>query len=365
MTIEQAPQISVWTDARPELGQTDGKRRYSELLEEARLADSLPFRAFCTTEQHGVDDGYLPQQLTLIAGLATVTERIRFITSALLLLFHPMRSVVEQTIAADLLSGGRVELGVAAGGFRREFDIFGVDMSKRAQLMEQALPLLRMGLSENQLPDGPNESELPVLPPSAQARVPIYVGALARSAVERATRLADGVLPFEFLNIDEKFPRFWESTLLPAMGRHGRTLDNFRFIVCTALWASEDPDRDYDVLFRPALEYQAEKYAEWAGRWGEPGYPTPDALADRRNLLVDTPENIAKRLIAIRKQAPFHELVFWYRIPGIPHERAMEHLELVGKRVIPLLSAAQEGPAHDSSPTQGKADRTLRRVTGE
>jgi hypothetical protein len=40
--------FSVWTNVRSEPGEMDGRRRYAEVLEEARLADSLRFRAFCT-----------------------------------------------------------------------------------------------------------------------------------------------------------------------------------------------------------------------------------------------------------------------------------------------------------------------------
>ena len=40
--------LNVWTDARPDLGECDGRRRYRGLLDEARFADTLPFRAFCT-----------------------------------------------------------------------------------------------------------------------------------------------------------------------------------------------------------------------------------------------------------------------------------------------------------------------------
>src|SRR5262245_10799548 len=209
----EAPKVSIWTDARPEPGETRGQRRYAELLEEARLADTRPFHAFATTEQHGVDDGYLPAQLTLIAGLGTVTNRIRFMTNALLLPLHPWRQVVEQAIVADLLTGGRVELGVAAGGYAREFDLFDIDMSKRAELMEQALPFIRMGLSEGKLPDGPRGSLLPALPRPAQARMPIYLGGLARPVIDRAVRLTDGVIPVDFFHPDEEFPRFWETKL--------------------------------------------------------------------------------------------------------------------------------------------------------
>ena len=98
------------------------------------------------TEQHGVDDGYLPSQLTLIAGLGTVTSRVRFRTNALLLPLYSWRRVVEEAIVADLLSGGRVDLGVAVGNYAREFELFGADITKRGELMEAALPFIRMGL---------------------------------------------------------------------------------------------------------------------------------------------------------------------------------------------------------------------------
>jgi alkanesulfonate monooxygenase SsuD/methylene tetrahydromethanopterin reductase-like flavin-dependent oxidoreductase (luciferase family) len=332
--------MGVWTDVRPEPGTVDGRRRYAELLDEVRLADSLGYRTFATTEQHGVDDGYASAQLTLIAGLATATTRIRFLTNALLLLLHPWRQVVEQAIVADLLSDGRLDLGVAVGNYRREFELFGVDMTKRAQLMEQALVHLRSGLADGAMPDGPGGALVPVLPRPAQASVPIYVGGLAGRVIDRAARLGDGIVPVDFFHPEEEFPKLWETRIRPAMERHGRSLADFRFTAVTHLWASDDPERDWQEFLRPAFEYQFRKYAEWAGDWAEIGAPVePDFLDDRRHMFIDTPENVARRLIALRERAPFHEVVFWYRIPHYGHERAMAHLELVADRVMPLLAA--------------------------
>lgn len=337
--MDQLPSIGVWTDVRPELGDPDGRRRYAELLEEASLADRLGFSRFCTTEQHGVDDGYLPAQLPLIAGLATVTQNIRFMTNALLLPLHPWRQVVEQAIVADLLSDGRLDLGVAGGGYAREFELFGVDMSKRRELMEEGLRFIRMGLTEGLLPDGPDGAPLPVLPRPAQASVPIYLGGMARPVLERAARLADGAIPADFFRPEEELPKLWETTLEPALTRHGRSLENFRLIVCTSLWASDDPERDWADFYGPAVEYQFRKYAEWAGDWSKIGVPAePEFVGQREQMLVDTPENVAARLRAIRDRAPYHEVVFWYRFRGIPHERALEQLETVAQRVLPLLA---------------------------
>lgn len=341
MNEESGPALGVWTDVRPEPGDRDGRRRYGEVLDEARLADALGFRTFCTTEQHGVDDGYLPAQLTLISGLGTATTRIRFMTNALLVLLHQRRQVVEQAIVADLMTGGRLSLGVAVGGYAREFELFGVDMAERGRLMEEAIPLLRMGLSEGVLPDGPGGSMVPVLPRPAQERVPIYLGGHARPVLDRAARLADGVIPVDFFAPDTAFPELWRDKLEPAMTRHGRTLADFRVTICVPLWAAEDPERAWDTFYRRALDYQFGKYAEWAGDPAKVGVESDaDAGWQRQPMLIDTPERIAERLLAIREQMPFHEVVFWYRIPHIGHERALAHLELVASRVMPLLAAA-------------------------
>lgn len=328
--------LSVWTDARPEPGEPDARRRYAELIEEARLADALGFRAFCTTEQHGVDDGYLPSQLPLLAAVAAVTERIRLLTSCLLLPLHPLRAVVEQAAVVDLVSGGRLELGVAGGGFEREFDLLSVDVRRRAERMEEALPLLRRGLTEGTLPDGPGGAAVPATPRPAQPSVPIVLGGLAPPVVDRAVRLADGVIPYDFEHPEERLPAFWDELLRPALERHDRSREGFRFVACVHLWATEDPERDWDTLLRPALAYQTRRYEEWAGRAAEPGYLTEDTMRLDR-ALVDTPERLARRLRDLHVRAPFDELVFWYRIPGIGHEAATAHLERVASDLVARL----------------------------
>ncbi|MEZ0339275.1 LLM class flavin-dependent oxidoreductase [Mycobacterium sp. pV006] len=333
-----APAVGVWTDVRPEPGDTRAERRYGELLEEVRLADRLPFRTFATTEQHGVDDGYLPAQLPLIAGLGVATERIRFMTNALLLPLHPWRQVVEQATVADLLSGGRLELGVAAGGYAREFDLFGADFHQRGELMERGLKFIRQGLRHGSLPDGPGGTDVTVSPRPVQDDIPIYLGGGAPKVLDRAVRLSDGVIPVDFFSPETKFAELWENGLAPALARHGRSLEDFRFSICVPLWASEDPERDWNLFYRDAIEYQFNQYASWARDRSQVGVDTDSDTPWRREaMLIDTPENIVRRLKDIRARAPYHQVVFWYRIPHIGHDRAMAHLELMAHKVVPFL----------------------------
>ena len=97
------------------------------------------------------------------------------------------------------------------------------------------------------------------------------------------------------------------------------------------------------------MEYQQTKFATWGGAELEPGYATLDDLRMCGNLLVDTPENLARRILDIRAHCPFQELTFWYRIHGISHEQSLEHLELVASQLIPRLRPAEESAANGTN----------------
>ncbi len=337
--------LSVISDGRPAPGDRNYQRRFEELLEEARVADRLGFRGFWTCEQHyAADDGHLGAQFAALAGLATSTSRLRLMTNTLLLPLYQWRQVVEQAVVVDLLSGGRLEIGVAGGGNERDFDMFGVDFHRRGELMERGIPFIRQGLVAGELADGPGGTLLPMTPRPVQERVPILVGGLSPPAVDRAVRLGDGHLAYDYERFEENLPKFWDSQLRPAMDRHGRSLADFRFTATAPFWVSEDPERDWEILYKPAYAFHMGQYLKrYRFRTAQDGqqYVPPGVATDfrREDVLVDTPENIAHRLLATWRKAPWHEFSFFCRLPGIPHERTLEHLEFVAHRLVPLLTA--------------------------
>jgi alkanesulfonate monooxygenase SsuD/methylene tetrahydromethanopterin reductase-like flavin-dependent oxidoreductase (luciferase family) len=327
--------FSAWSDCRPAPGDTDYARRFAELIDEAKLADQLGFRGFWTSEVHGVDDGYLGAQLPTLAAIATVTDQIRLVTAIMVLPFHNPRQVVEASAVVDLVSQGRLELGVAVGGYQREFDLFGVDMRQRGRLLEQGVAMVRQGFDQGQIPDGPDGALVPVTPRVLQEHVPILFGGYTRSAIRRAARIGDGTIANEFSRPEEKVPAYWEEMLAPELGAAGRGLDDFRFYASLPLWVSDDPERDWHELYLPAFQFQQDQYSKWAGG----GEVEPPTMAEQ---LVGTPEDVAQRLVATWRRAPWHDLGFFFRLPGIPHDRALEQLELVQTRLLPAVSAAAE-----------------------
>ena len=329
--------IGVQSDLRPGPGNTNWRRHYEEFLEEAKFLDSLGYQSLRLPEQHGTDDGMLPAPLVALAAVATITSQVRLMTYALQLPLHQLRRLVADASVIDVLSGGRLDLGVAVGHIERDFDLFGVDIGKRGQVVEKMLPLLRQGLSEGQLPDGPGGVLIPVSPTPVQERVPILVGGLSHRAIDRAVRLGDGCLAYNYIRPEQDFPRFWEEVLTPALSRHGRSLDDFRFVASMTIWVTDDPERDWDTLIGPAMAFRQQQYLAWVGEDGSLYGMTGEA--PREAVMIETPERAAEKLLAIWRLAPWHELGFWYRLPGVPHERAMEHLEVVVKRLLPALAA--------------------------
>ncbi|HKS92377.1 MAG TPA: LLM class flavin-dependent oxidoreductase, partial [Tepidiformaceae bacterium] len=186
--------FGLWYDFRNPAGGTGSMSSiYAETIEQAVYAEELGFDHIWTTEHHFVDDGYSPSLLPICAAIAAPTQRVRIGTAVLLLLLHDPIRVAEDAATVDLISGGRLDLGVGIGYRQAEFTPFRVAHDSRGRQFEEALSVLRQALLPGPLTfagEFYQYERVDVTPRPVQQPLPIWLGGLTGRAVERAARLS-------------------------------------------------------------------------------------------------------------------------------------------------------------------------------
>ena len=335
-----APTFGLWYDFRqkPPLG--DYARFYAECLEEIEEGERLGFTGVWLSEHHFVDDGYLPSPLVVAAAIAARTERVRIGTNVLLLpMHHPLR-VAEDAAVVDLVSGGRFILGVGQGYVQHEFETLGFDRKFRPSLFEEGIEVIRQAWEEGHVGYEGRRWRFDDLPfePRPSGRLPIYIGASAGPAIDRAARLADGFLASvgggALAEIHKK--------VREALARHGRAEEDFPYVASGVAYVHESPGRAREVV-APAIAYQRSRYAEWGTDRGKekPGPISPEDLPWERYLVGD-PDEVAEGLIRLHQEAPYDHFCFWARLPGVTHEQALGNMRLFASEVAPRVRDALE-----------------------
>ncbi|MCW2946532.1 MAG: luciferase family protein [Actinoallomurus sp.] len=169
-------------------GQT-AKEVYDYQIEVAELCEELGFDGIWVAEHHFRDYGVIPNIFTLLSNLAARTERLRLGTGIVVLPLHNPVHVAEEAAMVDLLSGGRLEMGVGRGYQSVEFESFGIDLGEARARFDEALDII-IGLwtQENFHFQGTfygTGNELTLTPrPLQSPHPPLHVAAVSPETVE-------------------------------------------------------------------------------------------------------------------------------------------------------------------------------------
>jgi probable F420-dependent oxidoreductase len=134
----------------------------------------------------------------MFAYLAGITTRIRFATGILVLPQRQTALVARQAADVDLLSGGRLRLGVGVGWNHVEYEALGEDFRTRGARQEEQIGLLRRLFTEPVVDFAGrfDRVDRAALVPKPARSIPIWLGGSSDAAFERAARLADGFIFF-------------------------------------------------------------------------------------------------------------------------------------------------------------------------
>lgn len=267
---------------------------------ERRGADSV-----WLTEHHLFEDGYLPQPLTLAAAIA------------------------EEAAVVDLLSAGRLELGLGGGYRAAEFEAYGADVRTRFSVLDRRAEEVRALLGGTE-----------VQPPPAQQPVPMWLGYGGTEGAGRTGKMGFGLLT---LNPETLEP--YRAGLVE--GGHEPSIARMAGLVYVLV--ADDPDATWDQI-GPHVAYQLHSYARYhAEGIGRPVPPVPEpeeiralAAGSARvglfpNFAVLTVDETVELLAERARGIPVVEAFFWASIAGMPGEVAARHVELLCDEVRPRV----------------------------
>jgi probable F420-dependent oxidoreductase len=177
-----------------------------DLARVAEAADRLRYHHLTCSEHVGIPAAELEHRgvrywdpLATFGYLAARTSRIRLATHVLVLGYHHPLAIAKRYGTLDVVSGGRVVLGVGVGSLEAEFDLLGARFEDRGARADDALRALRASLSEREPAyhgDHYAFDGFVVDPVAVQPHVPIWVGGRSLRSLRRAVALADGWNPF-------------------------------------------------------------------------------------------------------------------------------------------------------------------------
>lgn len=326
--------------AAPRQAEMDNSNALAELLERIEVADKMGLDVFGMGEHYRKE--FLDSASSMIlAAAASRTKRIK-LTSAVTVLSaaDPVR-VFQNFATLDLISKGRAEIVAGRGSFTESFPLFGYQLSDYDALFVEKLDLL-LKIRDNEFVNWagkfrPALDNQPVYPRPLQKELPIWLGVGGtRSSFVRAGTLG---LPLMVAVIGGETHRFRPLVDLyrEAGAKAGHAPEKLKVGLHSLGYVGKTREEAVNGFY-PG-------YAEMFNRIGrERGFPpVTKASFEAQNgpsgaLVVGEPEEVAEKILRHSDALGGISRFTFQMDMGIPHEKLLESIELIGKQVSPRVN---------------------------
>ena len=314
----------------PDFATTTRDAQYAAALEQAAWAEQHGFATAVLSEHHGTDDGFIPSPLVMAGAIAAKTSRIHITISALLVPLHDPLRLAEDIAVVDHISRGRLAI-VAGLGYRpEEFEMFGVDRTRRGRILEEHVEVMRKAWTGE--PFEYRGTTVQVSPtPYSQPHPLLFIGGSTEIAARRAARLQ---LPM--------FPAIGDPALADIYNEECAKVGYQGWVMLPQgpgfVHVTEDPEKAWAQIGRHAL-FDAETYSAWQ----TPGQrsnvhvaaQTVDDVKASGVYRIVTPDECVK---LIDDLGPMGALCFHPLMGGMDPDLGWESLELYATKVLPRIA---------------------------
>lgn len=314
-------------------------------LEMVRVTRDAGWDMIMTGQHYLLEEVRKLQPLPFLARIAAESGDMRLSAGILLLALQNPAQAAEEVGTLDVITGGRFVLGTGLGYREAEFNALGVSKKEGVHRFETNLRIVTELLEGKRVTvDEPwcrMDDAVLQNRPVQRPRPPIWIGANADPAVERAAKMADTwiVNPHAKKETVVRQLELFRATRIEA----GLSPDPDTLPVIKEIFCAETREE----AFRNCLPYLGEKYRHYVA-WGQDGAtPSDDSidlpieeLVDER-FVIGTPDDCMKVLSAWRDELNVDHFIFRTEWVGMPNDVAMSSLRLLSETVVPALAAGR------------------------
>ncbi|MEO7176253.1 MAG: LLM class flavin-dependent oxidoreductase [Saprospiraceae bacterium] len=317
-------------------------KRFSNLLEEIKLADELGLDVFGIGEHHRPDYA-ASSPATILAAAAVITSKIK-LTSAVTVLSSddPVR-VFQQFATIDQLSNGRAEIMVGRGSFIESFPLFGYDLADYDTLFAEKLDLL-LEINKQEVTSWkgnhrPSFGRLGIYPRPLQDSIPIWVAAGGTPA--SAIRAAKLKLPLALAIIGgmpEQFVSFLD-LYRKTTKEDGQDLSKLQIGINSHMYIADDSQQAGDEFY-PAYSMMMNKIGKERG-WSPLSRLQFDySRSPKGALLVGSPQEVIDKILYEHSLFGNTRFLAQTSMGDLPHDKVMRSIELFANVVAPAVRKA-------------------------
>lgn len=336
-----------------------GKTEHSIIHEQLalmRAAEDLGFDSVWPAEHHFSEYGYCASPSLSLAAIASETKTLRLGTGVVVLpLNHPLR-VAEDYAMLDLMSHGRVDLGVGRGYQPIEFRGYGVDQRRTREIFDEAIQVIQQAWTQeyvNLQGTYYQFTDVAVRPkPLQQPHPPIWMACLSPETFALAGRYGFHLLYGAVFGLPpDKAPERLQAYCrgLQAGGHDPATR---RRAALMMIYVADSVEQARQEFADPVIWYYrtfAKYVAPPEGEAPVPGYEiytrtrdlvatvSWDQLLERRAVICGDADYVVEHITRAQEVYGFTDLLCWTRLGGLDHRKVLRSMELMHTKVFPHI----------------------------
>jgi alkanesulfonate monooxygenase SsuD/methylene tetrahydromethanopterin reductase-like flavin-dependent oxidoreductase (luciferase family) len=334
-------------------GKTE-KEVLNEALEEFMYAEELGFDSVWLAEHHFSEYGILGNPLLFASLLAAKTKRIRIGTAVMILPFYNPIRLAEDAALVDLMSDGRLDLGIGRGYQPKEFKGFNINPSESRDRFNESVDILEQAWTQDEVNYHGQYFQfegIQVHPrPTQKPHIPLHFAAVSTETYEIMGKAGRPIITspnFTPVDIIKRNFDIYKSSLT----ENGYNPENYKFPLAQQIHVARSSEEAKMKAVKNSKEYYNLLASLLPGSSGEDVadeykffkkvQKSTEAISleeiDRNGGNFGSPQEVIERIKYLEKEVGVNQYICWFNFGQIGHKETMKTMELFAKEVMPAF----------------------------